>query len=105
MAQKPNLPIDFERAANLMDVVQKVAVVAPTYMALSGVAMMELKEYNEAAQEYLNEIAQQRLEAEQEAAADREQERIAAEPKSVLAKTFSGSIDPHDPNEPVVRRV
>jgi hypothetical protein len=94
MAEKPDLPIDFERAANLMDVVQKVASIAPTYTALSSVAMMELKEYNEAAQEYLNEIAQQRAEAEQEAAAEAEQERLAAEPKAVPAKTFGDFTEP-----------
>lgn len=70
MAEKPNLPIDFERAANLMDVVQKVASVTPTYTALSSVAMMELKEYNNAAQEYLTEIGKQRLAEEQAAAAE-----------------------------------
>ena len=92
MTEKPNLPIDFERAANLMDVVQKVASVAPAYTAISSVAMMELKEYNEAAQAYLNELGKQRLEAEQEAAAELEAARVAnesqPEPKAIPAKTL-----------------
>lgn len=102
--EKPQLDIDFERAANLMDVVQKVATVAPQYTALSGVAMMELKEYNETAQDYLNKIAQLRLAEEQDATAAREQERLAAESKPV--KPFTPvTPDPLDPSEPVARRI
>lgn len=99
--EKPQLDIDFGRAANLMDVVQKVATVAPAYTALSGVAMMELKEYNETAQDYLNKIAQLRLAEEQDAAAAREQERLAAEskPKSSAPVT----PNPLDPDKPVRR--
>lgn len=102
--EKPQLDIDFGRAANLMDVVQKVATVAPAYTALSGVAMMELKEYNETAQDYLNKIAQLRLAEEQDAAAAREQERLAAESKPV--KPFTPvTLDPLNPSEPVARRI
>lgn len=94
-----HLDIDFERAANLMDVVQKVASVAPAYTALSGVAMGELKKYNETAQEYLNELGKERLAAEQEAAAEAEQARLASEPKPIPARTFV------ETEEPVTRRI
>lgn len=63
------MTINFERAAMLMDVVQKVASVAPAYTALSGVAMGELKKMNDEAQEHLNELGRQRLKEEQAAAA------------------------------------
>lgn len=59
-----------ERAGALLDVVQKIASVAPAYTAISSMAMMELKEMNEDAQRHLNDIAQQRMQAEQEAAAE-----------------------------------
>lgn len=59
-----------DRAATLLDVVQKIASVAPAYTAISSIAMMELKGMNEDAQRHLNVIAQQRLRAEQEAAAE-----------------------------------
>lgn len=101
MTEKPDLPIDFEHAANLMDVVQKVASVAPAYTALSGVAMMELKEYNEAAQAYLNELGRQRLEAEQEAHAAAERERLASEPKTIPATDSPQFLDD---DAPVVKR-
>lgn len=61
--------IDFERAAALMDVVQKVAGVAPSYSALSSAAMNELKEMNDIAAEEAAELGRQRLKAEQEEAA------------------------------------
>lgn len=140
--------IDFGRAAALMDVVQKVASVAPTYTSLSGVAMMELKEMNEQAMEFLSELGRQRLAAEQQAAADlnaknqaamEESNRINAEiaertAASNVAKPIQvmpgepdpladinkqkgltptgepstsplDDLHPHEPNEPVVRRV
>lgn len=74
------MTINFERAATLMDVVQKVASVAPAYTALSGVAMGELKKMNEEAQEHLSELGRQRLKEEQVAAARlAENNRLAAE--------------------------
>lgn len=76
MAEIPN--IDFEHAATLMDVVQKVASVAPAYMAISSVAMAELKEMNEEAQAYLNQLGQERLQAEQEAAAELNRQNLEA---------------------------
>lgn len=101
MSEKPNLPIDFTRAATLMDVVQKVATVAPAYTALLGVAMGELKEYNDTAQEYLNELGRQRLKEEQEANAAAEEARLAAEPS--IPETDSPQF-PED-TAPVTRRV
>lgn len=80
-----------ERAATLLDVVQKVASVAPSYTALSSIAMMELKEMNDDAQVRINEIGAERLKQEQEAAAElnrqnqeaaKEQARIDAERKA-----------------------
>lgn len=59
-----------ERAGMLLDVVQKVASVAPAYTAISSMAMAELKEMNEDSQRQLNELGRRRLEAEQEAAAE-----------------------------------
>lgn len=96
-----HLDINFERAANLLDVVQKVATIAPAYTALSSVAMGELKEYNETAQEYLNELGRERLMAEQEAAAELEQERLASEPKAIPAKALGKA----GPNESDIRRI
>lgn len=100
--EKPNLPINFERAANLMDVVQKVATVAPTYTALSSVAMMELKEYNEAAQAYLNELGQQRLEAEQEAAATL---KAQSEEVNIDQETDTPQFPDEPDHTPITRRV
>lgn len=130
MAEIPN--IDFGRAATLMDVVQKVAGVAPAFTALSSVAMGELKEMNEAAQEYLNELGRERLRAEQEAAAKlnaenqaaaeeqaridedrRRQQAVAVKPITVMPgepnplpeiEKRQESMEP-DPEAPVVRRV
>lgn len=64
-----NPNIDFDYASKLLDVVQKVATVAPAYLALSSVAMMELKEMNEEANAFLKDLSQQRLKEEQDAAA------------------------------------
>lgn len=61
--------IDFARAAVLMDVVQKVAGVAPAYSAISSAAMNELKEMNDVASEEHAELGRLRLKAEQEEAA------------------------------------
>lgn len=61
--------IDYAHASNLMDVVQKVAHVTPAYLALSSVAMMELKEMNEEANAFLKVVAQQQLKKDQDAAA------------------------------------
>lgn len=77
--------IDFERAGTLMDVVQKVASVSPSYMAISGAAMRELKEMNDTALEEQKELAAQRLKEENEAAARlNEQNRIAAEKQAKI---------------------
>lgn len=59
-----------DRASTLLDIVQKIASIAPTYTAISSIAMMELKEMNEDAQKHLNKIADQRLRNEQQAAAE-----------------------------------
>lgn len=61
--------IDFERVAMLLDVVQKVASVAPQYMAISSAAMNEVKEMQDVAAEEAAELGRQRLKAEQEEAA------------------------------------
>lgn len=61
--------IDFARAATLLDVVQKVSTVAPGYMALSSVAMAELKDMNKVGIDYLDELGQERLREEQAQAA------------------------------------
>lgn len=107
MSEKPNLPIDFERAAVLMDVVQKVATVAPAYTALSGVAMGELKEYNDVAQQYLNELGRQRLAEEQAAAAkinaEAEKQSRANQPKAIPANTLR--VPTPMPGEPVDSRI
>lgn len=102
-----------ERAAMLLDVVQKVASVAPAYTALSSIAMAELKEMNEDAQQHLNELGQQRLKAEQEAAAELnrrnqeaadEQARIDAE---IAGRTIASRTQPITvmPGEPVPNAV
>lgn len=66
--ERLEVDIDFGRAAELMDVVQKVASVTPAYTALSSAALAELKEMNDEAQEALNDLGKRRLKAEQEAA-------------------------------------
>lgn len=66
--------IDFDRAAVLLDVVQKVAGVAPQYMAISSAAMNELKEMQDIASEEHAELGRKRLQAEQEEAARLTQE-------------------------------
>lgn len=62
--------IDFDRLAQLLDIVQKQASVAPQYTALGSLAMAEVKEINKEAQDYLNELGQERLREEQEATAE-----------------------------------
>lgn len=93
------MTINFDRANTLLDVVQKVASIAPTYTALSSVAMMELKAMNDEAQKQLDDLGQKRLEAEQQAQAAAEEARLASEPKP----------EPHIPetvtDTPVTRRV
>lgn len=92
--------IDFEHASALMDVVQKVASVSPAYMALSGVAMMELKEMNVVAQDYLNELGKERLKAEQDAAAklnaDAQAQAEADRPRTATANQLR-SVTPGEP--------
>lgn len=79
------MSINFERAATLMDVVQKVAGVAPAYTALSSLAMMELKEMNVEAQGHIDALGQKRLREEQETAARlNEHNRIAAEKQAKI---------------------
>lgn len=103
-----------ERAATLLDVVQKVASVAPTYTALSSIAMMELKEMNDEAQARINDIGAERLRREQEAAAElnrqnqeaaKEQARIDAESKAqqeVAPKPIT--VVPGEPVPDIVRQ-
>lgn len=87
----PKIDIDFARAAALMDVVQKVASVVPSYTPLSSVALNELKEMNDRAAEIIAELGRERLRKEQEEAAKLteanqkaadEEARIAAEQKA-----------------------
>lgn len=101
--------IDFTRAIELMDTVQKQASVAPQCMAIGSLAMMELKEMNEEAQESLNELGRQRLKAEQDAAAElnakaqadaEEQARIDAERAATPPQ-----IPSIMPGEPVPQKV
>lgn len=98
MANDPH-NIDFERVAMLLNVVQKQASVAPQYMAISAIAMSEIKEMNEEAQAHLNQLAKDRQEAEQEAAIELERQRLADEPKP---KVY---VPPAETDEPVARRV
>lgn len=113
MTEKPQLDIDFARAAELMDVVQKVATVAPAYTALSSVAMAELKEYNETAMKYLNDLGQQRLKEEQAAAAKiadhnpASLEKQAATDKEVADRTAASRLAPPTimPGQPVPQQV
>lgn len=92
MSDKSKVDINFERAALLMHVVSEVAHVAPAYTALSGVAMAELKEYNDVAQQYLNELGRQRLAEEQAAAArinaEAEKQSRDNQPKAIPANTL-----------------
>lgn len=74
-----------ERAGMLLDVVQKVASVAPAYTAISSIAMAELKEMNDDAQRHLDQLGRDRLKAEQEAAARvNEENRIAMEKQAKI---------------------
>lgn len=77
--------LDFDRIAQLLDIVQKQASVAPQYTALGSLAMMEIKEMNEEAQQYLNDLGQERLRAEQEAAAELNQRNQEAMEESARA--------------------
>lgn len=99
-----HVDIDFERAAVLMDVVQKQATVVPRYMALSSVALAELNEMNDIAQHYLDDLAQERLKAEQDVAAQREAERQASEPKVYVQETDVPQF-PEEDIPPVKRRL
>lgn len=105
-----------ERAGMLLDVVQKVASVAPAYTALSSVAMAELKEMNTEAQRQLDELGQRRLREEQEtAAALNEHNRRAAERQAevdaeIAARTAASNaakpitVMPGEPVPDVVRQ-
>lgn len=101
--------IDFDRVAKLLDTVQKQASVAPQYMAISSLAMMEIKEINEQAQEYLNDLGKERLRAEQEAAAElNRQNQEAAEKQAkidreIAERTAASRVAPITvmPGEPV----
>lgn len=96
---------DFNRASKLLDIVQKQASVAPQYMAISSIAMMEIKEMNEEAQTILDEIGQQRLHEEQQANAEAEQARLAAEPNPVPYVPETDVPQFPDDTAPVTRRV
>lgn len=80
--------INFEHAAMLLDVVQKVASVAPQYTALSSAAMNELKEMQDVAAQEQVELGRQRLKAEQEEAAriDAHNQKAADEQAAAEAK-------------------
>lgn len=111
MSDKPKVDINFERAALLMDAVQKQAHVAPAFTALSGVAMAELKEYNDVAQQYLNELGRQRL-AEEQAAAARINAEAERQSRDNQPKTIPGQDIPSArrvptpmPGEPVDERI
>lgn len=104
--------IDFERAATLLDVVQKVSTVAPGYMALSGVAMAELKDMNKQGIDYLAELGQERLREEQAQAAkiDAQNQAYAEETAKAdreIAKRQAATPKPIAimPGEPVPARV
>lgn len=75
--------IDFDRAAVLLNVVEKVAGVVPQYMAISSAAMNELKEMQDIASEEHAELGRQRLQAEQEEAARLTQEAQAQADKQI----------------------
>lgn len=102
---------NLERAAMLLDIVQKVASVAPAYTALSSIAMAELKEMNQSAQEHLNKLGQQRLAAEQEAAAElsRQNAKAAKEQAEIDARNAERNAQPRPitimPGEPVPNAV
>lgn len=109
-----HIDIDFARAAILMDVVQKQTTVVPRYMALSSVALGELNDMNDIAQQYLNDLGQERLKAEQEAAAElnrrnleaaQEHERANAEiaKRTAASRTQPITVMPGEPVPNVVR--
>lgn len=101
--------IDFDRVAKLLDAVQKQASVAPQYMAISSLAMMEIKEINEQAQEYLNDLGKERLRIEQEAAAELNRQNQEAADKQakidreIAERTAASRVAPITvmPGEPV----
>lgn len=101
--------IDFDRIAQLLDIVQKQASVAPQYTAIGSLAMMEIKEMNEEAQLHLSDLGQQRLKAEQEAAAElnRRNQKAAQEHeeanKRIAKRTAASRTQPITvmPGEPV----
>lgn len=106
--------IDLDRVAQLLDIVQKQASVAPQYMAISSIAMMEVKEINEEAQQYLNDLGQERLKAEQEAAAElNRRNQLAAEQherdnaeiakRTAASRTQPITVMPGEPVPNVVR--
>lgn len=106
--------IDLDRVAQLLDIVQKQASVAPQYMAISSIAMMEVKEINEEAQRYLNDLGQERIRAEQEAAAElNRQNQLAAEQherdnaeiakRTAASRTQPITVMPGEPVPNVVR--
>lgn len=93
---------DFDRASKLLDVVQKQASVAPQYMAISSIAMMEVKEMNEQAQAILDEIGKKRLREEQEAAARlNEHNRIAAEKQAKIDQEIADRTAASNAAKPV----
>lgn len=106
MADTPDL--DFERAATLMDVVQKVAAIAPAYMAISSLAMVELKEMNIEAQQYLDDLGKERLAKEQEAAArlNRQslEEAVRTAPRAIPANAPQLRTPmPGEPVDPIIQ--
>lgn len=97
--------IDYGRIATLLDVVQKIATIAPRHTYISGMAMDEINALNDEAKEWVVEEGKQKLAREQEAAARinadnaAENERLA--PKVIPAKSFETVA----PGQPVSDRV
>lgn len=95
--------IDFERAAALMDIMQKVAAVSPMMMAISGEAGEELKAINEACKENARERAEEIRQKEQVVEQQRLQEVKAHDTENAKPR---GPIQPPDvqpymPGQPV----
>lgn len=106
MAEKPN--IDYAHASALLDTVQKVATIAPRYTNLGQLAMAELKDMDEAAKTYHDEVAKE-LAAEQAKKREDEQARQDTEakanaPRVIPAKNFEPTPD-LEPTPIVERRV
>lgn len=97
--------IDYGRIATLLDVVQKIATIAPKHTYISGMAMDEINALNDEAKEWVVEEGKRKLAEEQEAAArinaDNAAQDAAQAPKAVPAKSFETVA----PGQPVSDRV